>query len=175
MTPTIIPGTCYVSKVQTSTRPDVSPGDVVALRRSGDDFEYIKRIVAVEGQTVQMKDGRLWIDGASVPVTQEDDFIYQLTSTLDYPNCPTRPTNETSCPVPQFTETLPNGARYSVLDIGHDAEPSQLDNTILFEVPEAHVFVLGDNRDNSNDSRIPRPGGIGFVAYSEIIGIIELP
>jgi signal peptidase I len=68
-------------------------------------------------------------------------------------------------------ETLPNGVTFGVLDI----LDGPMDHTRAFEVPDGHVFVLGDNRDNSADSRIPQAsGGIGFIPLKNIIGIVEL-
>jgi signal peptidase I len=89
------------------------------------------------------------------------------------PRCPDLVTTGDTCTIPRLTETLPDGTAYSVLDL----EPaSPFDTTATFTVPPDHVFVLGDHRDNSADSRIPQDsGGLGFLPASNILGpVVEI-
>ncbi|MEM1048731.1 MAG: signal peptidase I [Pseudomonadota bacterium] len=129
-------------------------GDVVVFRRAADLPEiYLKRIVGMPGETVQMKDGVLHIDGAPVGYRQTDDYLDTATDP------PER--------VTQFTETLPNGVSYAVLD---RIAGGVADNTALFEVPPDTFFVMGDNRDNALDSRFP---SVGMVPLENLLGRME--
>ncbi len=73
--------------------------------------------------------------------------------------------------VPQYVETLPSGVSYNVLDM--DAHGS-LDNTMVYTVPEGHYFAMGDNRDNSSDSRVPKPSGVGFIPAENLVGRADI-
>lgn len=138
--------------------PDLAParGDVVALRAPGrDDTIYLKRVVALAGETVEMRGGRLVIDGAVVP---REDAPLTLPQMLGL----TRR-------VDAWIETLPGGARHRILET--EGDEGLLDTTPPLVVPARHVFVLGDNRDNSVDSRQPpAQGGLGPVPIDRIIG-----
>lgn len=123
-------------------------GDIIVMKHNG--FVYMKRLVAGPGETVQMKDGRLHLNG--VPV--------KLTALGPDPN---------DTGAQRWRETLPNGKTYDILDQGSDGP---FDNTAAVTVPAGHWFVLGDNRDNSADSRVPRTeGGVGFVAGDQLCGV----
>lgn len=118
-------------------------GDVVALNAHG--YQYIERVVGLPGETVQMIGGVLNINGT--PVTLEDAGPYQSEEMRGQLQ----------------RETLPNGVSYAVLNAGTD---TPADNTRLFMVPTGNYFVMGDNRDNSNDSR----SGLGVIAYEDLVG-----
>ncbi len=130
-------------------------GDVVVFRPAADRPEvYLKRIVGLPGETIQMKDGVLHIDGAPVGYRPADDYLDTATDPPEQ--------------VPRYVETLPNGVSYSVLDRVSDGIG---DNTPVLEVPPDRVFVMGDNRDNALDSRFP---SVGMVPLENLLGRMEM-
>jgi signal peptidase I len=131
-----------------------TPGDVIVFRKPADPkIDYIKRLVAVAGDEVQMQDGVLYLNGKAVPKVRIEDHIeYDAKGDAHA--------------VPQFEETLPNGVKYHVLDRNPNGA---LDNTSPFKVPAGHFFMMGDNRDNSSDSRDPE-GGVGYVPFENLVG-----
>lgn len=134
---------------------DVERGDVVVFRLPRDPGTYyIKRIVGTPGDKIQMVNGELHLNGAAVPRIKLDDYV----RTNEYGR-------EES--FEQFEETMPNGKSYITLNIEHRP---RADNTEVFIVPEEHYFAMGDNRDNSMDSRWPSNIGVGFVPYENIVG-----
>ena len=149
------------------------PGDVVVFKappNARDD--YIKRVIALSGDIVQVTKGVVSINGTEVKRTQIEDFEHPVT-----PNSPCyrdefeSPGNSgsTICRYPQFQETLPNGISYRILDIYEDSEG---DTTEAFVVPDGHMFLMGDNRDRSADSRFPAVDGhaIGMVPQENLVG-----
>jgi signal peptidase I len=134
-------------------------GDVVTFRigDGADESLYFKRVIGLPGEKIQMLDGRLYINGEIVKRVAMRDF-----SMSD---------DGRQIPVPRWRETLPGGASYEIIEIHGDK--GYWDTTQVFEVPPGHVFVLGDNRDNSVDSRSPSArGGFGFVPLERIAGKI---
>ncbi len=126
-------------------------GDVVVFKLPVDnETDYIKRVVGLPGDKIQMIDGVLHINGEAVKRRQVNDFI--------------DPDRINARRARQYIETLPNGVSYSTLDI-YDGEA---DNTQVFTVPADHYFMLGDNRDNSQDSRFLDT--VGFVPYENLVG-----
>ncbi len=117
-------------------------GDVVVFKLPSDNStDYIKRVVGLPGDTVQVKGGVLHINGAAVKRRQIEDF---------------QPENGAR-PVAQFIETLPNGREHRILEL---SDSMSADNTPVYHVPAGHYFAMGDNRDNSRDSRFPEVGPI---------------
>ena len=117
-------------------------GDVAVFRLPSDPkIDYIKRVVGLPGDRIRMEDGRLLINDQ--PVEREPAGEYEG--------------------VRVWKETLPNGVSYTTLDI---TDNSPADNTREFLVPEGHYFMMGDNRDNSNDSRM----SVGFVPLENFVG-----
>jgi signal peptidase I len=130
-------------------------GDVVVFRLPRDDsVDYIKRVIGLPGDRIQMIDGLLQINGVAVQRERAEDFIDS-----DGP----RPFH-----VKRWRETLPNGVSYYTLD---RIEHSEYDTTQPYLVPPGHFFMMGDNRDNSLDSRVPPSvGGVGYVPFENLIG-----
>lgn len=146
-------------------------GDVVVFRHPATGLDYIKRLVALPGETVQMKNGVLHINGE--PVKLEDGGIFEEEAGPQgpqglRPRCENGPVGDGGiCQKTRQIETLPNGTSHSILNIANQSS----DNTGVFTVPEGHFFFMGDNRDNSTDSRVPRAArGVGFVPYENLIG-----
>jgi signal peptidase I len=126
-------------------------GDVVVFKFPPDpSLDYIKRVVGMPGDTIQMRDGVLHINGE--PVVRE--LVGEITD---------EDVTEMTRPVEVWRETLPNGVSYDTLDL----TPNSIgDNTREFEVPAGHYFMMGDNRDNSTDSRF----SVGYVPYENLVG-----
>ncbi|MDB6182165.1 signal peptidase I [Paracoccus fistulariae] len=147
-------------------------GDVVVFRHPTQGVDFIKRLIGLPGDTVRMTDGRLWINGEEVPQVQKEDFVEikeQQGPQGLVPRCINDPVAEGGqCVKERFTETLPNGVSYDVLNI---VDGWDVDDTATFTVPEGHYFFMGDNRDNSKDSRFRAEfGGVGFVSEEYLIG-----
>ena len=130
-------------------------GDVVVFKKPTDNAtDYIKRIVGLPGDQIQVRSSILYINGEAMPRERVDD--------LEDPGGGSRK-------MQQYRETLPNGVSYLVLDRGPN---EYLDNTLVYTVPPGHYFVMGDNRDNSADSRVL--GDVGYVPKDNLIGRAEL-
>lgn len=126
-------------------------GDVVVFKLPSDtNIDYIKRVIGLPGDRVQMRGGALYINDE--PVQREK------IGTISNPDV-----TEQNRPVDVYRETLPNGVSYDTLDL---AQGTMGDDTRVFEVPEGHYFMMGDNRDNSLDSRF----GVGYVPYENLVG-----
>ena len=151
-------------------------GDVAVIKSPRDKVDYIKRVIALPGDTVQMKDGQLWLNGAPVPRVRVADIEIPVSPNSDC-NTPIdaqfRTTNAAGAPVcrlPTYRETLPGGRSYLTLDLAQTPQ----DNTDPLIVPEGHIFLMGDNRDNSEDSRFdPLIGGLGMLPIENLVGRAE--
>lgn len=137
-------------------------GDVIVFKMPDPKSEhymddYIKRVIGLPGDTVQMIQGQLYINDKPIPKV----FVDNTVETDEIGG--TRPAR-------RYRETLPNGKSYYVLDIIPD---SPGDNTRAYKVPPGHYFMMGDNRDDSSDSRFEM-GGFGFVPAEDLEGKAEL-
>jgi signal peptidase I len=128
-------------------------GDIVVFRLPTDDsIDYIKRVIGLPGDRIQMIDGALYINEQPVLRERIADFVE---SEGDGP--PTRSR--------RFRETLPNGVSYTTLNLPGNGPYS---NTPVYQVPPGHYFMMGDNRDNSADSRVLDQ--VGYVPFENLIG-----
>ena len=146
-------------------------GDVVVFRHPVSGHDYIKRLIGLPGDTIQVKTGVLHINGEPVALQDAGEFEEVMTPQGPQglrPRCENGPVGMGGlCLKSRQTETLPNGVEYAILNIGDQ----QSDRTGIYSVPEGHYFFMGDNRDNSADSRLAQQaGGVGFVPYENLIG-----
>jgi signal peptidase I len=147
-------------------------GDVVVFRHPVNGSDFIKRVIGLPGDTVQMRDGILWLNGEMVPQEPAGMFeeIYERQGPLgNLPRCENGPVGQGGiCQKSRFVETLPGGRQHNVLNIDTNGFA---DNTDVFTVPAGQYFFIGDNRDNSQDSRFGQAvGGVGFVPAEYLIG-----
>ncbi len=151
---------------------DPARGDVVVFKAPAHfEEDWIKRVIGLPGDTVQMKAGQLWLNNVAIPKVRIADFevtVSPNTRCYSPQFMAKRADGADVCHYPRFTETLPGGRSYQVLDLG----PRPKDDTDPVVVPEGSVFLMGDNRDNSEDSRYPADpaGGIGMVPIDNVLG-----
>jgi len=132
-------------------------GDVVVFRLPKDtSTDYIKRVVGLPGDRIRMIDGLLHINGEPVKRERISDYIETEES-------------ERAMRVRRWRETLPNGVSYTTLDL---VDSGFYDNTQEYVVPENHYFMMGDNRDNSTDSRVLSQ--VGYVPFENLIGRAQI-
>jgi signal peptidase I len=148
-------------------------GDVVVFRYPGSDADYVKRLIGMPGDTVQMRGGQLVLNGKPVPKVRVGDWLMPVTanSPCRYlgpnPPAPVVEGGERFCRYPRYRETLPEGRSYEVLDQYRGGA----DDTEVFKVPAGHYFMMGDNRDDSADSRFPQEEtGVGMLPADYLVG-----
>jgi signal peptidase I len=172
MAPTLPTGSCILTRLTgAGFRPE--PGQIVVFRHPVRPDAFVARVIATGGQRVQMKAGRVWIDGVEVPQRPlEDDVVAFVAGPFGFPRCANAPVPVGGdCRRHRAQETLGNGIAYEVLDL--DDNPL-VDDTGEYSVPEGHLFLLGDNRDNSADSRMSQAsGGMGIVPEENVIAVFE--
>jgi signal peptidase I len=131
-------------------------GDVVVFKLPTDNStDYIKRLIGLPGDRIQMKAGNLYINDQLVPRKRIQDYLYQEG-------------NGAVIPLTQYIETLPNGREHRIIKMGDNGP---LDNTQVYNVPPGDYFMMGDNRDNSQDSRVL--SAVGYVPAENLIGRAE--
>jgi signal peptidase I len=131
-------------------------GDIVVFKKPTDrKTDFIKRLIGLPGDRIQVKNAILYINDQAVPRRQIEDYMPE-----DAP--------PDSRGVPQFVETLPNGRSYRIIEVTPNGG---LDNTGVYVVPEDHYFMMGDNRENSMDSRVLTE--VGYVPAENLVGRAE--
>jgi len=143
-------------------------GDVVIFKHPIDRTDYVKRVIGLPGDTVQMVAGQLVLNGTPVPKSRLGDFVLPLRVDEHCRGEIIRQGGASACRYDRFRETLPNGVSYDVLDLGI----REKDTTPPRVVPEGRLFLMGDNRDNSLDSRYPAVAqqGIDLVPVENLVG-----
>lgn len=149
-------------------------GDVVVFRYPGQSDDYVKRVIGLPGDRIELRDGEILLNGRAVRRQRIADFTLPVTPNSpcrvvgNDPDAGPRPAADgTLCAYPRYRETLPGGRSFEVLDQGG----SEVDDFGPVLVPEDHVFVMGDNRDDSADSRVPREyGGVGLLPVDQLLG-----
>lgn len=136
------------------------PGDVAVFKLPKDNStDYIKRVIGVPGDEISVRQGVVYLNGKAIPRERKGFFE-------------TREDGGPIVRIPMFEETLPNGVKYKVLD--REAN-GPWDNVGPYIVPAGHYFMMGDNRDNSTDSRVPLSmGGVGPVPHENFVGRAEI-
>ncbi|CCE77052.1 MULTISPECIES: signal peptidase I [Wolbachia] len=128
-------------------------GDVIVFRPTrNESVRYVKRVIGLPGDKVQVIKGELYLNDQKVERRQIKDFF-------DY---------ESKRSIPRYIETLPGGKEHEILTYNIDDEPS---NTPVYYVPDDQFFVMGDNRNNSRDSRF---SDVGFVQMENIVGRVSM-
>jgi len=128
-------------------------GDVAVFRQPPHpETDFIKRIIGLPGDRIQMKGGVLYINDVAVIRERIEDYV-----------------DEQGNSSPQYIETLPNGVKHRTIEAAGDN--GDLDNTQVFIVPPDHYFAMGDNRDNSSDSRTPV---VGYVPAENLVGRADI-
>ena len=134
-------------------------GDIIVFKLPRDGHtDYIKRLVGLPGDRIQVREGVLYINDKPLPRQQLSPDTIQTPFGF-------------SRPVARYQETMPNGRKYVTYDLGPDGD---VDNTGVFVVPAKHYFMMGDNRDNSLDSRVPEEIGVGYVPEENLVGHAQI-
>lgn len=153
----IIPGRLFASSPKR--------GDVVVFKLPSDGrTDYIKRVIGLPGDKIQVIEGKVFINNSKLD--------YEKIGTFQDNNLINRKNRSLGCrneSLDIILETLPNGISYEVLD---SQNQSYADNTGVYNVPEDHFFVMGDNRDNSQDSRYLK--SVGFIPFDNLVGRAEI-
>ncbi|RKE43731.1 MULTISPECIES: signal peptidase I [unclassified Sphingomonas] len=153
-------------------------GDVVIVTPPGTHNDYIKRVIGLPGDKLAVRGGVVFLNGVAVRRGPLHDTLIPVDTNspcneIDYPGArETLPDGREMCRLPTYTETLPNGRRYETIDLESD---SQGDNFAEITIPANHVFLMGDNRDRSADSRfaLSQLGLGGPVPYENLGGRAE--
>lgn len=134
-------------------------GDVVVFRWPGDRRQvWVKRVIGLPGDRIAMRDGQVWIDGKPAALTPDGNGRME---SEDGSHVPAR----------RFIEVLPGGRKHAIFKLTPNGP---LDNMAAVTVPPGHLFVMGDNRDDSADSRVPvDAGGVGLLPVANLVGRVD--
>ena len=128
-------------------------GDIIVFRLPlNPKINYVKRLIGLPGDRIQVKDSVLYLNGKLVPRKKLEPFL-------------TKDRNGKDVKLDQYQETLPSGKSYNIIEKAYDLPQ---DNTRVYVVPKDHYFFMGDNRDNSKDSRFSYD--VGFIPYKNLVG-----
>jgi signal peptidase I len=146
-------------------------GDIVIFKHPVDGTDYIKRVIGLPGDSIAVVQGRVVLNGQPLALRRTADFEIALSpnTTCAWGGAEVRgPGGRPVCRYLRFTERLPGGRAHDVIDFG----PSGADNFAPVTVPQGAMFVMGDNRDNSQDSRFPAAAGfgVGMVPLDNLVG-----
>jgi signal peptidase I len=134
-------------------------GDVVVFRSPANLSQiWVKRVIGLPGDRIAVRRGRVWINGAPVGLTADGMGKEESDDGADRP-------------VPQYVETLPGGRQHLIFQ---ESTGGPMNNMEEITVPPDRLFVMGDNRDNSDDSRVPmRLGGVGLLPVTDLVGRVN--
>ncbi|GAB5489178.1 MAG: signal peptidase I [Parasphingorhabdus sp.] len=152
-------------------------GDIVILTPKDQSSDYIKRVIGLPGDTLELRGGQVFLNGVGVPQEVQPDLQIPIDlnspcNGQDFPGSKDIDADGNPvCSLPIIRETLPNGVSYDIIDLG----PQYTDDIDPVIIPENHVYLLGDNRDLSADSRVESPLGLdGSIPWQNIGGRAEL-
>ncbi|SFH13905.1 signal peptidase I Serine peptidase. MEROPS family S26A [Palleronia marisminoris] len=146
-------------------------GDVVVFRHPVTGSDFIKRLIGLPGDRIQVRDGVLYINDEEAVQEEAGTFVETFDKQGPVGNLPQCENAGVAlgqdCLKSRYMETLPGGTTHSILNV----RDSRLDDTPVYTVPEGHFFFMGDNRDNSTDSRVSQNAmGVGFVPFENLVG-----
>ena len=153
-------------------------GDIVILTPKGKYQDWIKRVIGLPGDTIELREGQVFLNGKPVKQETQPNLVLPVDinnpcNDSDFPGARTQEKDGTlTCHLSIIRETLPNGAQYDTID----ARRRETDDMAPVKIPAGHIFLMGDNRDNSSDSRVAEElGGLGGpVSWDRIGGRAEI-